>query len=353
MHISKVITNWYQLNARKLPWRETKDPYKIWVSEIILQQTRVAQGLSYYIRFIDAFPDILSLSKAPEDLVLKRWEGLGYYSRARNMMFAANQIVDLHQGVFPNQYHEIIKLKGIGPYTAAAISSFAFGQAYAVVDGNVSRVLSRYYGIDTAINSLQGKKLFSELAQEIINLKDPATHNQAMMEFGALQCKPANPSCNSCPLASSCIAFSTNKVKEFPVKEKKHQAINKYLHFFLISNHQQILIEKRNYSGIWKGLYQLPLLETEQNKQVEDVLLLPALTQMLGNHQYKLENIQEITHKLTHRNLYIRFYHFIVSEFADHSYIKINQEKTDAFAFPRPIEKYLKEFMETSFNSNS
>lgn len=345
MSISESLINWYNIEARILPWRNTNDPYLIWVSEIILQQTRVEQGLPYYLRFTKTFPNIESLSHAPEDQVLKLWQGLGYYSRARNMMFAAKEISDSYNGIFPHTYDEIIKLKGIGPYTAAAIASFAFKLPYAVVDGNVFRVLSRFYGVDTPINSTKGKKYFGELAQEILNSKNPATHNQAIMEFGALHCKPANPKCKTCPLASNCVAFATKQTNELPVKGKKLRILNKYLHFFLIQHEQQILIEKRDYSSIWKGLYQLPLIETDKEELIEDVMQHPNLVKIIGKNEVQLVNVQETKHKLTHRNLHIRFYHLVVAEFQESEFLKVKIEALEAFAFPRPIELYLQDFI--------
>ena len=345
MTFSKALINWYSGNARKLPWRETRDPYLIWVSEIMMQQTRIEQGLAYYLRFIKAFPHLNSLYNANEDQVLKLWEGLGYYSRARNMMFAAKQIIELYNGVFPNQYVEIIKLKGIGPYTAAAISSFAFGLNYAVVDGNVFRVLSRYYGIHTPINSHQGKKLFSVLAQENLCTNDPATHNQAIMEFGALQCKPANPDCSFCPLSSSCMALSSNSISVLPKKEKKLKILNKYLHFFFIQANNKTLIEKRDYASIWRGLYQLPLIETEKDVKLEEVLSSPKYIEIIGTKNFQLRSVQEINHKLTHRNLYIRFYQLEVPAFANRAYLQLDIDELSSLAFPRPIEKYLEEFI--------
>lgn len=342
MGFSNTIINWYHINARILPWRKNNDPYLIWVSEIILQQTRVKQGLSYYLRFIEAYPTVEYLSEASEDQVLKLWQGLGYYSRARNMMKAAKQIIEIYDGVFPNNYDEIIKLKGVGPYTAAAIASFSYKLPYAVVDGNVFRVLARYYGINIPINSHQGKKVFSKLAQDVLNIHDPATHNQAIMEFGALHCKPANPKCSSCPLASSCLALEKKLVQKLPVKEKKIKVLPVYLHFFYISFQGQIFIQKRDYSGIWKGLYQLPLIETREEKNVNDVLSLKEMASIFGGNQFQLVNIYESVHKLTHRILHIRFYHMKLEKLAENPYLLIEKEKLSEYAFPQPIEKYLK-----------
>lgn len=343
MTISKTISKWYQSHARNLPWRKTKDPYLIWISEVVMQQTRVEQGMNYYLRFIETFPNIKSLSHATEDQVLKLWEGLGYYSRARNLMAAAKQLMEWHQGVFPNKYEEVIKLKGIGPYTAAAITSFAFDLKYAVLDGNVFRVLSRYYGVEIPINTPKGQKYFSKLAQEILDKENPATHNQAMMEFGALHCKPANPLCTECPLNNSCIAYSKNKVNELPRKEKKLVIKNRHLHFFYVEDENNILIEKRDASGIWKGLYQLPLIESKKNEPIENILLNQEFKGLIKNQEYVLKNTMDIKHKLTHRNLFIRFYHVKCSNINNPNYLKVNKKELGELAFPRPVNQFLKE----------
>ena len=221
MKFSNTLIQWYLQNNRELPWRKTKNPYFIWLSEIMLQQTRVAQGMSYYLKFIEVFPTVFDLAKATESTVLKMWQGLGYYSRARNLHFTANQIASELNGKFPSTYKEIIKLKGIGDYTASAISSICFNKPTAVVDGNVYRVLSRYFGIQTPINSATGIKEFKALAQTLIDTEQPGTYNQAIMDFGALQCKPKRPLCSSCPLQSSCVAFGKQLTAVLPVKEKK------------------------------------------------------------------------------------------------------------------------------------
>jgi len=217
----KILTVWYQQNKRDLPWRAKNDPYLVWVSEIILQQTRVEQGTAYFFRFIKLFPDVKSLANAPENEVLKVWQGLGYYSRARNMHFAARQIMTDYNGIFPDTYNNIGKLKGVGSYTAAAIASIAFGLPYAAIDGNVYRVLSRVFAIDTPIDSTKGKLEFSELANELLDWQNPALFNEALMDFGALQCIPQNPDCNKCPFRDQCLAFAQNKINQFPVKSKK------------------------------------------------------------------------------------------------------------------------------------
>ncbi|MCK5774638.1 MAG: A/G-specific adenine glycosylase [Bacteroidales bacterium] len=341
MNFSKTLVKWYSHHQRNLPWRNTKDPYLIWVSEIIMQQTQVVQGLSYYLRFIKTFPRVESLYQADEDQVLKLWQGLGYYSRARNMMFASKQIMDDFDGVFPNKYDDIISLKGIGKYTAAAISSFAFDLPYAVVDGNVYRVLSRYYGIDTAINTSQGQKLFAQLAQELLDVNQPAIHNNAIMEFGALQCKNGNPNCEQCPLASSCIAFSIQKVKELPKKEKKLKIRDRYLHFFFISDGHKIMIEKRENSDIWKGLYQLPLIETMQTTHEEEIIGKQEFQKLVKKQTFHINSIKKTSHKLTHQNLHISFYEIKIPQLINKDYLLIEESQYSDYAFPQPIQKYL------------
>ena len=260
MNFSKLLIDWYLSNQRELPWRKTKNPYHIWLSEIMLQQTRVAQGLPYYLRFTEEFPTVFDLAEASEEKVLKLWQGLGYYSRARNLHFTAKEIVKNHQGQFPSDYHQLLKLKGIGSYTAAAITSFAFNQPYAVVDGNVIRVLSRVFGIEIPYDSVTGKKRFQQLAQELLIKNKPGMYNQAIMEFGALQCKPKSPNCSICPMQDFCIAYQAMEVHAFPVRSKKIKVKERFLHFLMIQTDNGICIGKRK-SGIWNGLYEFPFFE--------------------------------------------------------------------------------------------
>ncbi len=234
MKFSNTLIYWYLQNNRDLPWRKSKNPYFIWLSEIMLQQTRVAQGLAYYLKFTTTFPTVFDLAKADESTVLKMWQGLGYYSRARNLHFSAKQISNELNGIFPSTYEEIIKLKGIGDYTASAISSICFNEPTAVVDGNVYRVLSRYFGLNTPTNSTSGIKEFKTLAQTLIDISQPGTYNQALMDFGALHCKPQNPLCETCPFSDSCVAFEKKLTKELPVKEKKIKVRKRYFNFLVI-----------------------------------------------------------------------------------------------------------------------
>ena len=257
-----ILIRWYSENKRRLPWRETEDPYRIWISEIILQQTRVAQGLEYFNRFMERFPDVASLAQAGEDEVMKYWQGLGYYSRARNLHAAAREIMERYEGVFPSEYEKVRALKGIGEYTAAAVCSFAWRQPYAVVDGNVYRVLGRVFGIDTPIDSGPGKKEFAELATALLDRQRPDIYNQAIMDFGAIQCTPKAPDCLYCPLREHCVAFATGKVAQLPVKEGKTRVKPRYFNYLHIGCQGKTLLKRRNAKDIWQNLYEYPLIET-------------------------------------------------------------------------------------------
>lgn len=257
---SGTLLDWYAENKRDLPWRNTTDPYLIWISEIILQQTRVAQGYEYFLRFIKRFPDVASLAAASEDEVMKYWQGLGYYSRARNLHAAAKSM----KGTFPKNYAEVRALKGVGDYTAAAICSFAYDMPYAVVDGNVYRVLSRYFGIDIPIDSTEGKKTFTALAREMLDKSRPADYNQAIMDFGAVQCMPQSPNCLFCPLSGSCRALLEGKVQQLPVKQHRTKTTNRYFNYIYVRMGAHTLIHKRTENDIWKNLFELPLIETEK-----------------------------------------------------------------------------------------
>lgn len=347
MTFSNILLDWYHKNARNLPWRETKDPYLIWISEIILQQTRVDQGLPYYLRFANSFPNVLSLHQASEDQVLKLWQGLGYYSRARNMKTAAQQIVEDFNAVFPTSYHDLLSLKGIGPYTAAAISSICFDLPHAVVDGNVYRVLSRHFGIETPVNSTSGKKEFEQLANQLIPKDHPGNYNQAIMEFGARYCVPSSPDCENCSLNHSCEAFKTHRVAQLPVKEKKLKIKNRYLHFFYITDGNQFLIEKRETDNIWKGMYQLPLIETKEEVDIYEMIESKEFKDLILNKSFELINQREVRHKLTHRNLFIRFYNLKMSDLDNFNFEKIKTEDWQHYAFPKPIFQYLSDLFES------
>jgi len=264
-HFSNILIAWYLHNKRSLPWRETKDPYHIWLSEIMLQQTRVAQGLPYYEKFVSAFPTVHNLADASEDTVLKLWQGLGYYSRARNLHATAKYISNDLNGVFPNTFEELLKLKGVGDYTASAIGSICFNLPTAVVDGNVYRVLSRFFNINTPINSSEGIKTFKKLAQELLDTSNPGEFNQAIMEFGARQCAPQSPDCPNCVFNDKCLAFQTKKVKELPVKIRKTTVKKKYFNYLVfISDDQKTILQQRLEKGIWQQLYEFPLIEADK-----------------------------------------------------------------------------------------
>ena len=336
MHFSDILITWYSKNKRELPWRNTLSPYKIWLSEIILQQTRVAQGLSYYNKFVENYPTVRDLANDSEDNVLKLWQGLGYYSRARNLHATAKFVASELDGVFPDTYDEIIKLKGVGVYTAAAISSFCFEEKRAVVDGNVYRVLSRYFGIQTPIDSTIGKKEFQSLAQECLSINRPGEHNQAIMEFGALQCTPS-PKCEDCPLNNSCEAFANSNVKDLPVKEKKIKVRNRYFNFLVIGDQHSLYVQKRESKDIWQNLYQFPLFESEKEvsspSELGDVLIVESTFKKVS---------EQFKHVLSHQRIYAKFWEFSVKELpSQKGFKKIKKHDIQDFAIPRLIEKYL------------
>jgi A/G-specific adenine glycosylase len=307
MSIQKEIIKWYKLNKRDLPWRNTTDAYTIWLSEIILQQTRVEQGLPYFNKFLENFPSIQDFAAASEIQVLKLWQGLGYYSRGRNMLFTAKQVIDLHQGVFPVHYNQLIKLKGIGEYTAAAISSFSNNEAKAVLDGNVFRVLARYFGIEEPINSTIGKKIFTELAQTLIIDQKPSLYNQAIMEFGALQCKPKLPLCSTCPLQLDCYALKNNKINLLPVKLKKVKVKERWFNYFVGIKDGRILTNQRNAGDIWQQMFDFPLIETVAKVQEDDSDFMESVKSNFGE-QVKISKIVEKKHLLTHQIIYVQFF---------------------------------------------
>lgn len=343
MNFSKVLIHWYLQNDRSLPWRETKNPYFIWLSEIILQQTRVAQGTPYYLTFIREFPTILDLANASETKVLKLWQGLGYYSRARNLHFAAKQVVAEFNGVFPDTYKDIITLKGVGDYTASAISSICFDEPHAVVDGNVFRVLARYFNIDTPINSTKGSKEFKALAQELIDVDQPGTFNQALMEFGALHCKPQNPLCDSCPLSNSCLALKHKTTKEVPVKEKKLKVKKRYFNYLVfLGSKETTLLNERTGKGIWRGLYEFPLIESSALIDEEQIIS-NALFKELFSEKAKVSlfNSEPIVHKLSHQHLYTRFW---IVEDKKEAFPSIPWREIDKYPVPVLISNFIKSF---------
>jgi A/G-specific adenine glycosylase len=271
-YFSNKVVKWYEHNKRDLPWRETKDPYKIWLSEIILQQTRVNQGLPYYLRFVEKFPDVNALAAASEQEVLRLWQGLGYYSRARNLHKCAKEVVMNYASAFPSNFKSLKKLRGIGDYTAAAIASISFQEAVAVVDGNVFRVLSRVFGIDKVINSPDGKKVFTNLANELISHRHPDVHNQAIMEFGALFCTPRNPLCTQCVFVSECIAAKNNIQHLLPVKTKAKAPKKRYFYYFVVKKGKSLWMKKREEKDIWHGLFDFFLIERNQPGKIEKII---------------------------------------------------------------------------------
>jgi len=337
-HFAQYIKKWYLQHGRKLPWRETRDPYKIWVSEIILQQTRIEQGIKYYNNFLKAFPDVFALAIASETEVMRQWQGLGYYSRARNMHHTAKTIANEQDGLFPQTYKKIQTLKGIGPYTASAIASFAFDHPYAVVDGNVSRILSRCYAIETPIDSNQGKKQLQALAEQLLDREDPATYNQAIMDIGAVICKPVTPLCDRCPLASLCKARENENQNSYPVKRKIKPRKKRFLNFLIIHHNGKILIEKRTGKDIWKGLYQFPIIETPEKS---DQKSLDYKIRDITGKDIKVTKIYEKKHILTHQELHTTFFKLKWPDYLPSSYISNNDQAVfysvrDIYQIPFP-----------------
>lgn len=328
-------------NNRPMPWKGETDPYKIWLSEIILQQTRVEQGWFYYERFIKKFPDVHALANAPEEDVYKLWEGLGYYTRCKNLIATAKNISENFNGIFPASYDEIIKLKGIGPYTAAAISSFAYNEKRAVVDGNVQRVLARYFGLSTPTDSNDGKKLFSLLAQSLIDEQSPGIYNQAIMDFGATICRPRNPLCDQCVQSAECEAFNNNFVNDVPVKQKVLKIKTRWLYYFIIESDNSVYIRKRDKKDIWQNLYEFILLETEEEQEKKAIRFLDELLQ---HQSYQLISTSETcSQQLTHQRIYGKFLHVRVKNKLklDDQYRLVKKINIHEYAFPRFINSYL------------
>ena len=349
------LIGWYEEHKRDLPWRNTKDPYRIWISEIILQQTRVAQGYDYYLRFMELFPDVCALANAPEDEVMKAWQGLGYYSRARNLHEAARTIAG--RGGFPTTYEEVRALKGVGDYTAAAICSFAYDMPCAVVDGNVYRVLSRWMGVDTPIDSTAGKKLFSKLADELLDKHRPALYNQAIMDFGALQCTPSQPDCLSCPLAGSCAALQQGRVNELPVKQHRTKVSNRYFNYIYVRTGGCTWIRKRSGNDIWKNLYEPLLIETEQDMSENEHELLEKLQGVFSKREdvfKKDEGVffrpvkRKVKHVLSHRIIWANFYELILPDEmeAPEGFLQVPEEEIHKFAVPNLVYQFFSLILE-------
>ena len=344
-YFSKNLILWYLAHKRDLPWRTTAIPYYIWLSEIILQQTRVEQGLPYYKAFVSKYPTVNKLANAAEQEVLKLWQGLGYYSRARNLHATAKYVSNELNGVFPTSYRELIKLKGVGDYTASAIASICFNEATAVVDGNVYRALARYFGIATPINSSLGIKEFKNLAQQLIDVDKPGNHNQALMEFGARQCKPQNPNCDVCIFNDSCVALQQKKISELPVKLKKTKVKNIYFNYIvLISENKNTFLQKRIGKGIWQNLYEFPLIETEKNFKLEELDSLHIFQDVSRKFEINsliLYNEVPILHKLSHRNIYTRFW---IAETSKNNYKAISISQIETYPVPKLIGNFITTF---------
>jgi A/G-specific adenine glycosylase len=337
MNFSKQLIKWYLENKRDLPWRNTQNPYPIWLSEIMLQQTRVAQGLPYFLSFTNAFPTVFDLANASEEQVLKLWQGLGYYSRARNLHKTAQIVAFEKNGIFPDNFKDLLKLKGIGDYTAAAIASFSYNEAVPVVDGNVFRVLSRYFDIETDIALTSTKKIFSDLAFELMPKNNPAQFNQAIMEFGALQCVPKNPNCNICIFNESCAALAKKKVAALPVKSKKIKVRNRFLNYIIyMDKNQNTIVQKRTEKGIWHNLYEFPLIETENPVEID--FITSELSSRKDVNTVSQINSQEIIHKLTHQKLHIKFWKVILKGTLVDG---IDLEKLKNFPFPIVIFNFI------------
>lgn len=341
-YFSKRLIGWYEENKRDLPWRNTKNPYLIWISEIILQQTRVAQGYDYYQRFVQRFPDVFALAQAEEDEVLKYWQGLGYYSRARNLHAAARSMAAA--GGFPTTYEGVLALKGVGEYTAAAICSFAYDQPYAVVDGNVYRVLSRWLGIDTPIDSTEGKKQFAAAANELLDRNRPALYNQAIMDFGALQCTPASPQCLWCPLADGCVALQKGRVASLPVKQHKAKVTARFFNYIYVRMGAYTFIHKRTGNDIWKNLYELPLIETDREWSEEAFYASPEFRALLAEGEEPVLRLVQkgVKHVLSHRVIYANFYEVTLPADARSfaNYQKIRMEDLHKFAVSRLVNQF-------------
>lgn len=310
---TSALLDWFGEGDSKriLPWKNTNDPYAIWISEIILQQTQVKQGLNYYEKFMSTFPTVRKLAQAPEEAVLSSWKGLGYYSRARNLHAASKYIIEELDGCFPDNYNDLIKLKGVGPYSAAAIASFAFKEAKAVVDGNVYRVLGRCFGIELDILSSKGKKHYQSLADELLSEERPDRYNQAIMDFGALICKPSRPNCESCPLQIECHAFRTNTVDLFPVKKPKPKRKKRYLHFLILKSTKTFIMELRSANDIWKGLYQFPCVESNSCESLTNdqwLNLLPITISKQLSEQTNFYKQSQVKQLLTHQEIIASFY---------------------------------------------
>ncbi|HET9570973.1 MAG TPA: A/G-specific adenine glycosylase [Bacteroidales bacterium] len=343
--LSTLLSEWYEVHQRDLPWRRNPEPYPVWISEIILQQTRVEQGLPYYESILARFPDVKSLAEAPLDDLLKQWQGLGYYSRARNMHLAAKQIVNEFGGQFPKNYETLLKLKGVGDYTAAAIASIVYGEPKAVVDGNVYRVLARLFNIDTPINSSEGKRIFAKLATEILDREHPANHNQAIMEFGALHCVPVRPNCATCTLAVHCLGLAAGRVAELPVKSRGATKQERYFWYFVPTDGKHTWLQQRLKKDIWQNLWEFPLLEPLENQTLEKMLQDPQLKVWFKEH-YAVGNPLHFKHILSHRVIHATFLPIQIpsTTLVPEAWTKVSVHQIDSFAISKMTEAFLHKY---------
>lgn len=346
---SKKLIAWYQQNRRELPWRNSSDPYKIWLSEVIMQQTRISQGLGYYLKFENRFPDIYSLAKASEDEVYKLWQGLGYYNRAQNLLRAARTIVKEYGGRFPEKQEELMKIQGIGSYTASAVASMAFGKPCPVVDGNVFRVLSRVFGLFTPIDTAKGKNEFSSLAGRLMAGHPPGIFNQALMEFGALRCKPKNPDCTHCIFLEECYARKNNAVSALPVKKPKAKVKDRYFYYWVAeTKNGKMLMKKRGPNDIWKNLYDFPLFTFKERLGPLQTIDNQLIRSIIGNVAYTVNNIShEYIHLLTHQRIHAVFIRVFVENFPEQfpgkGLLLIEKNKIEKYPVPRLLEQYLQD----------
>ncbi|MGC6422060.1 MAG: A/G-specific adenine glycosylase [Flavobacteriaceae bacterium] len=344
MDWQNTLLDWYEVHKRDFPWRQTKDPYKIWLSEVIMQQTRTQQGLPYYNAFIAAYPTVHDLANAQEATVLKFWQGLGYYSRARNLHTTAKYISEKRGGDFPDQFTTLLTLKGVGDYTASAIASIAFDLPHAVVDGNVYRVYARFFGIDIPLPSTVAFKIFKKLAQEVLPSKDPGTFNQAVMELGALQCVPQNPNCTVCPLVASCKAHQWERVAQLPVKSKKPTITKRYFNYLVFRTPEGMWhLEQRHEPGIWHKLFQFPLVELKRQISRPNKVLLETVEKYTSNGEKPRQWKPAFVHKLSHQHITIVFWYVQVTKF---NHPLFTQDAVHSLAVPVPIANFLKEFNE-------
>ena len=345
MDFSDQILKWYKIHQRDLPWRHTRDAYKIWLSEVILQQTRVDQGTAYYQKFVERFPEIKDLAEAPEQEVLKLWQGLGYYSRARNLHHAANQLMNDYNGVFPDTYEEIRTLKGVGEYTAAAIASIAFGEPEVVVDGNVKRVMARIFGLEDVSKKLYDRS--KEIMEKELDHGRAGDFNQAVMEFGALQCTPASPACTNCVFKSSCHAYSNDMVDKLPVRETKKKPRKRFFSYFVLHpNADAVIMKKRNDKDIWKNLYEFPLIETTYEANADNLLQEPDFIGWFGKKAGISVSSKTYKHQLSHQTIFARFYSLDIENediLLHPDWEKIMLENIDEYPISRLIERFLED----------